>query len=114
MITCFWREATMARDRRRSNVGYPLCVILTVVLICPIAAGAQTWRWTTESADVSGPTTFTSLAVDHEGNVHVAYAGDGGSSLKYAFRSTSNNRWFTMLVDSKLGEFATSLALDPE
>lgn len=105
----------MTRDRRRTSfkVGCPLWLVLMIVLICPIGAVAQTWRWTTESVDVSGPAAFTSLAVDHEGNVHVSYAEDGGS-LKYAFRSAFGNRWFTMLLDSKLGEFATNLALDSQ
>jgi hypothetical protein len=81
--------------------------------MCPAGAGAQTWRWTNESVDVSS-TNFTSVAVDHEGNVHVAYAADGGSSLKYAFRAATTNRWFTMLLDNKLQEFATNLTLDPQ
>ena len=99
------------KGRRRMK-----CLLWTAVMVlfaCPVGAGAQTWYWTSESVDPSAPSTFTSIAVDHQGNAHVAYAGDGGSSLKYAFRSSSGNRWFTMLLDSQLQEFAMNLALDP-
>lgn len=102
------------QERRMSpRTNLKLWMALLVLLMCPAGAGAQTWRWTEESVDVSS-TNFTSVAVDHEGNVHVAYAADGGSSLKYAFRAATSNRWFTMLLDNKLQEFATNLTLDPQ
>lgn len=103
------------RTEGRPALIYKLWITTAALLslFCPLGAEAQTWRWTTEAVDPSAPATFTSVAVDHEGNVHVAYAGDGGSSLKYAFRSASGNRWFTMLLDNQLQEFALNLALDP-
>ena len=95
---------------RTRNKG---CIALLILLMCPLGASAQTWRWSYESVDTVSAR-FTSTAVDHEGNVHVAYAGDGGSSLKYAFRAATGNRWFTMLLDNKLQDFATNLTLDPK
>ena len=83
-----------------------------VFLLSPLRASAQKWNWTQETVDTWGK--FTSLVVDQEGNLHVSYAGDGGSVLKYAFRSAESNHWFTMVLDKQLQDFATNLALDPQ
>jgi hypothetical protein len=87
-------------------------LVLFALLAYPVGAGAQTWNWTYQSVDASA--TFTSVAVDQGKNVHLTYAGDGGSTLKYAFRAAGSNRWFTMVLDQQLQVFATSLALDPQ
>ncbi|HKT46198.1 MAG TPA: hypothetical protein VJP87_01615 [Candidatus Acidoferrales bacterium] len=86
--------------------------LLCLFLMLPWTAAAQSWTWTPETVDVSA--TFTSLAVDHDGNIHVAYAAENGSVLKYAFRPAKSDHWFTMVLDKQLQNFTTFLALDPK
>jgi hypothetical protein len=90
------------------NILYFLCF---VSLFVPKSVVAQTWQWTHEVIDVSGK--FTSIAVDPDANVHISYAASNGSELKYAYRSASAKRWFTMELDKQLQDFATAIALDP-
>jgi hypothetical protein len=79
-------------------------------MLFPNGAGAQVWKWKFQTVDVS--TRFTSIAVDGSGNVHVAYSGDKGSSLNYAFQPAGSTQWFTMQLDKQLQEHALELALD--
>src|SRR6185312_4133207 len=81
-----------------------LCV--AVVLLC--AARAQEWNWTSETVDNSG--TFSALALDTDGNLHIGYLSPDGGGTKYGFRSADTGRWFTMLVDKNNGP--VNLALD--
>jgi hypothetical protein len=56
---------------------------------------------------------FTSLAVDPDGNVHVAYAfGHGGFDLKYAFRAAGSAKWFNMTLEKEYSSYATNIAVD--
>lgn len=100
------------RIRVKRLCNYRAWLVSVAFLLGPLAARAQTWSWTYETVDAS--TKMTALKVDHEGNVHISYAGDGGSSLKYAFREANSHRWFTMVLDKQLQDFATSLGLDPQ
>lgn len=81
---------------------------LVVVLGC--IAQAQEWTWTTETVDSSA--TFSALAVDQEGNVHVGYMSPDAGGVKYGFRSAATGRWFTMVVDKNSG--SVNLALDSQ
>ena len=78
------------------------------------AVGARTAEavdWKVEVVDTSGVSKFTSMRVDKDGNVHVAYVVDDGNfSLKYAFWDHQLKKWFTMYVDGSSG--MCSLALD--
>lgn len=87
-------------------------VALSVWFLSPLSTQAQNWKWTQETIDTWAQS--TSIAVDRDGNVHVSYASDGGSVLKYAFRSAVSDHWFTMILDKQLQDFATDLALDPQ
>jgi hypothetical protein len=87
-------------------------IVVCALLLCSITTRAQTWNWTYDSVDASAK--FTSIAVDDAGNVHLAYAGDRGSSLNYAFHPAGAKRWFTMTLDKQLQDFAMKLALDPQ
>jgi len=70
-----------------------------------------TWKWTVEQVDTSAQ--FTSLAVDADGNVHVAYAfGGNGYDLKYAFRAVGSAKWFNMLLEREFSDYATDIAID--
>lgn len=103
------RYIRIVKVRMRSYFWSGLALLL---LASPLGAAGQTWSWSYETADAWGK--FTSLGVDKDGNVHVSYAGDGGSVLKYAFRSAGSDRWFTMALDKQLQDFATNLTLDPQ
>lgn len=84
-------------------------ILPLLLLLNPIRATGQAWSWTTETIDQSGK--FTSLAADEQGNLHLSYATDD-QELKYAFRSAGSPRWFTMVLDQRLGQFYTRLTLD--
>jgi len=92
--------------------GIFVWLVLLAGLVLPSTAAAQTWSWTREDVDISGK--FTAIAVDAEGNIHVAYAGDGGSSLKYAYRAAGAKTWYTMALEKQLQDFATNVTLDAQ
>jgi hypothetical protein len=89
--------------------------VVALLLVFPVSAGAQTWTWSSEPVDVGG--IYSSLAVDSNGNVHVAYVSNE-DSIKYAFRQTGSGKWYSMFVDDLQGSAAaiatTSIALDPD
>lgn len=78
-----------------------------LMLLIPGLTRGQSWVWTTETVDTSG--TGTSLAVDKDGNVHMAYSGKAG--VKYGFRGADQPRWFTMLISEHAANH-TSLTID--
>lgn len=79
--------------------------------VAPAEMSAQTWNWTVEPVDYASK--FTALAVDKEGNIHLAYYGGENSELRYAFRAHSTGRWFHLGLEKQLGNFAVNIALDP-
>ena len=79
--------------------------------VAPAEMSAQSWNWTVEPVDYTSK--FTALAVDKEGNVHLAYYGGESSELKYAFRARATGKWFNLSLEKQLGNFAVNIALDP-
>jgi hypothetical protein len=76
-----------------------------------LAQTQTAWKWTIENVDTSAR--FTSLAVDAEGNVHLAYAfGNDGYDLKYAFRAVGSGKWFNMELEKESSSYATNIAVD--
>lgn len=76
-----------------------------------IAQTQTTWKWTIENVDNSAQ--FTSLAVDADGNVHLAYgSGRDGYDFKYAFRAAGNGKWFVMTLEKEYHGYATNIAID--
>ena len=68
-------------------------------------------EWKIETVDTTGAGRFTSLKIDREGNIHVAYVPEiGGHPLRYAFWDHSVKKWFTMSV-APVASFCT-LVLD--
>ena len=65
-----------------------------------MSTGAQTWTWNSEPVDIGG--TYSSLAVDANGNVYVAYVSTE-DSVKYAFRQAGSGKWYSMFVDDLQG-----------
>jgi hypothetical protein len=70
-------------------------------------------KWTVETVDTFGKS--TSLAVDKDGNVHLSYLS-GDKTVKYAFRSAHNPKWFSIDIAPTAGyaDLPTKLALDPQ
>lgn len=89
-----------------------LWLLSAVLLFCPLRAAGQSWNWSKEQVDLSAKA--TAIAVDADENIHISYAGDGGSVLKYAFRPARTDHWFTMVLDKQLQEFATQIAVDSQ
>lgn len=73
---------------------------------------AQEWTWTTSQIDIEG--TDSSVAVDHDGNIHVGYGLQGGNKLKYAFLPAGGSHWFNLNIDTGLGDFLNGIALDSQ
>ena len=67
--------------------------------------------WHIEMVDNGATAKYSSMKIDKDGNVHVAYVLDNGANdLKYAFWDRLLKKWFTMNVDTSVG--MASLALD--
>src|SRR6516164_786636 len=67
--------------------------------------------WQVDLIDSSGIGQYSSLRVDRDGNVHVAYiVEDGQKTLKYGFWDHKLKRWFTMPLATEAS--FSSLALD--
>jgi len=88
--------------------------IIAGLAILPAAAAAVATgsAWQIDLVDQTGPGKSSSLKIDKNGNVHVAYVVDDGGTypLKYAFWDHALKRWFVMAVAQNSG--ACSLALD--
>lgn len=87
------------------------CVLLFLGMLAFLSnmIHAQNRTWTIETVDQNGGT-FSSMAIDTHGNVHIGYLSPDGGGTKYGFRSAATGRWFTMVVDKNNG--FVSLALD--
>jgi hypothetical protein len=105
-ITCVTRLAVAVA------VACGAFVLLAVSSARADSAEENSTKWQIETVDASGAGKFTSLKVDKDGNVHVAYSIEDGNvnPLKYAIRAANTGRWFSMPVAS--GAAACSLALD--
>jgi hypothetical protein len=95
--------------------SWPRCgglaaALLGAFMLCPVRSAAQTWNWTTEQIDTAG--TDSSIAIDHDGNLHVSYHYPAGGRLKYAFRSAGDLQWYKMVLDEGLGDFSTRITVD--
>lgn len=67
--------------------------------------------WEREVVDPTGIGTSSSMKIDRNGNVHLAYVIDGANhNLKYGFWDHTIKRWFIMQVDQNSGP--CSLTLD--
>lgn len=88
-----------------------LCVALLVALFLPVSlhADGRSWTFSVETVDVSA--TFSSLKVDSNGNVHLAYTNPG-FRVNYAFRDAQTSKWFHTEIDKRAS--FTSLTLDSE
>ena len=76
----------------------------------PFAGKAET-TWQVEAVDTTGMGKYSSMQIDRDGNIHLAYViDDGGHALKYACWDKRIRKWFTMLVANESG--MCSLALD--
>jgi hypothetical protein len=74
-------------------------ILLLAAAVATAADIKATSEWKIETVDTSGAGRFTSLKIDRQGNVHVAYVPEGGGHpLRYAFWDQSIKKWFTMPV----------------
>jgi hypothetical protein len=106
-----WARSFQPPSSARKLATTSVLFVLAALAPYSFAQTRTTWQWTVENVDSSAQ--FLTLAVDTEGNVHVAYAFGGvGYDLKYAFRAADNGRWFNMLVEKQFHTFATNIALD--
>ncbi len=95
--------------RQRRWTAKVLC-LATLVLASSSAALAQTWRWTADQVDKVTPT-FTSIAADNDGNVHISYTSDG-VEIKYAYRGANDTRWYSLPLQGTPGY--TDIKLDKQ
>jgi hypothetical protein len=90
------------------------------VLIAAVAIGfapvkiciAAESPWRIETADPAGGGRYSSMRIDREGNLHVAYVDEATYTLHYGFRDAKLNKWFTTVIDRSSG--FSSLALDSQ
>lgn len=110
------RPRTRFRMHTKIGLGDTLFVLAMFVagLLSPVISAGSDTSWTfdpakTESVDRSGR--FSSLAVDSQGNVHIAYVIEG-DHVKYAFRDVNTGKWWPTDIDAQAS--FTSLALDSD
>ena len=97
------------KDTRRTSRR--LAGILAFTTAIAAAENVRAAEWQVEMVDQSGSAHFTSLRVDKNGNVHVAYVPDAeGHPLKYAYRDRTSGKWFNMTITG-VASFST-LTLD--
>lgn len=105
------------KGRRLRNRGFFSARLLLLVLCLQFPLLAQS-NWHTEVVDGSAGVDVgksASLAIDRQGNLHVAYYDDTHHSVRYAFRSVDDHRWFTMQVPGSQPAYPyLSLAVDSQ
>jgi hypothetical protein len=95
----------------RSNRAIRVAAVLSGLFI--FSSWGVAAEWQIETVDRSGPAEFTSMKIDKNGNIHVAYIPNvAGHPLKYAFWDQALHRWFSMRVTGT-ASFCT-LALDSQ
>lgn len=109
------KEARDPRSRQaRSLLKYlsymKFWLAVAVLSAFPLTVSAQTWRWIFEDVDVQGA--GTSIAVDGDGNLHLAYYVSMGGELRYGFRPAGTSKWYKMALASGLNSMDTGITLD--
>lgn len=97
----------------RKAAGGLLGMITAAFLFLAAATSAQTWTWSDDSIEPGGGVA-SSIAIDRQGSLHVAYHVLNGGYLRYAFRPVGSTRWFKMDLERDLGELSTRIAVDGE
>lgn len=112
----FYSERIHCRPRTSPKTVLAAAVEWALIFVCLAAttsAQAQS-AWQTEVVDDGNGEavgTFTSLAIDGSGGLHISYSNRNGTELRYAFRGKRDSHWYTMVVDRNAGSF-DSLAVD--
>jgi hypothetical protein len=83
-------------------------ILLGIVILSGHVCYAESWNWKEQTVD-GDPGTFTSIAMDKDGNLHLLYSSDAGA-FRWAFRPFGDTRWYKMDIRSGVG--FTGLALD--
>jgi len=97
------------RPTPKSRKACVSALALLAGLVLPWGVSAAEWK--IETVDQSGSGRFTSMKIDKNGNVHVAYIPEvEPHPLKYAFWDHTIDRWFTMTI-ANYASFCT-LTLD--
>jgi putative cofactor-binding repeat protein/parallel beta-helix repeat protein len=99
--------------RRLLSLGFIVLLLLFPFMIFPIHATSPWWIQLVDSTDNVGY--YSSIALDSNGNPHIAYSDMSNWNLKYA--SWSGSEWTIQVVDSleRVNTFASmapSLAID--
>jgi hypothetical protein len=83
-------------EKVRTLASIPALAVTFLALTPGMSAAAE---WNIETVDTTGTAQFTSLKIDRDGNVHVAYVADDDShTLRYAIWDHQLKKWFTMPV----------------
>jgi hypothetical protein len=100
----------LRRMRTRKSGLLVFAVLLGVVVSStPLRGDSASWTFKTETVDVA--TRFTSLAIDVQGNAHMAYVTPA-DHVFYGFRDVRTAKWFTTELDGRAS--FTSLSLDSQ
>ena len=109
----------MKKPRTNRVVRLPKVVIAILsrtLFVCFLMRGAPAQTWHTETIDSTGHDVgnFSSIGIDGNGDVHLAYWDATGDAprgqLIYAFRGAHDKKWSSMMLDND-GTYV-SLAMD--
>ena len=106
-------DIKLGAESNRRGARLAIFVLAILAALCSFKAIRAEGQWHIEVVDDGAGHdvgSYTALAVDHDGNIHIGY-NQAKNALLYAYRGVHDKQWFKMAVDAQGGTFI-SLAVD--
>jgi len=103
----------LVTESNRRGAKLAIFVLAILAPLCSSKAVRAQGQWHIEVVDDGGGHnvgSFTALAIDHDGDIHIGY-NQAKDVLLYAYHGAHDKQWYKMVVDRQGGTFI-SLAVD--